>query len=62
MELSSLGLGVPLMVSATTKRGKFDLLDAIGDALPAETGDKPAETEMKTSSDHCAGGLIWLNW
>ncbi len=47
MESMSLGMGEPVYISATTKRGKFDLIEAIADAIDwsVELPDEP-ESEM----------------
>ncbi|MBI1372535.1 MAG: ribosome biogenesis GTPase Der [Phycisphaera sp.] len=48
LEATSLGLGVPITVSATTKRGKFDLIDAIADNIDYDLSHVPPKpTEMK---------------
>lgn len=46
-EAAALGFGDPVMVSAQTKRGKWDFVEAIADAIDWDTEQQaPAETEM----------------
>ncbi len=46
-EAAALGFGEPIMVSAQTKRGKWDLVEAIADAIDWDAEQQaPAETEM----------------
>jgi len=46
-ELYRLGYGPPLLVSANSRRGKEDLIYAIIDKLPLDTGEAPDSVELK---------------
>jgi len=46
LEATSLGLGEPEMISATTARGKFDLIDLLHDRLDFTASTPPAKSEM----------------
>ncbi len=64
LEAAALGLGDPVAVSATTKRGKFDLIEAIAGAIDwsAELpGEPPSEMLLAIVGKRNAGKSTFVN-